>query len=367
MDRKYTHLSLHERVEIQLGIKEDLSLRTIARKLARSVSTISRELRRNGFVPAPAICAPHPPTARVPRGTIAGYWCDSAQARAERLARTPRRRPKLRVGSALFASVTQALKAGLSPQQISATLKRMPHPVRLSHETIYTTLYAMPRGQLRTEVLALLRQQHLKRRRRSQGEDRRRGSIIDMTSIEERPIEVLTQRLPGHWEGDLIKGAFNRSQVGTLIERSSLFTVLVALPQATAAATANAFIDTFRRIDAQRRLSLTYDQGKEMAHHAHLARQTGLKVYFAHPHSPWERGINENTNGLLRQYLPKRADLCTFEQRQLDEIAWKLNTRPRASLGHKCPAELFLPEGSFDFADYWGRKLGLIVDVAVGS
>ena len=363
MSRTYSHLSLQERIEIQLSRREGLSLRAIARKLKRSVSTISRELHRNDWLPpAQALAA----GTRERAGTIEGYWCDRAHARAQQLACKARRAPKLVPGSELFDSVTEGLKSGLSPQQISATLARMPQPVRLSHETIYTTLYAMPRGELRRQVLSLLRQRHLKRRKRSQGADRRRASIIDMTSIEERPIEVLDRQVPGHWEGDLIKGAHNRSQVGTLVERSTLFTLLVAVPQATAAATANAFIGAFKRIDAQNRLSLTYDQGTEMADHAHLARQAKLKVFFAHPHSPWERGINENTNGLLRQYLPKATDLSIYSQQQLDEIAWMLNTRPRASLGHKCPAELFLPAGSFNFSEYWSHKLGLATNVALG-
>lgn len=362
MTKTYSHLSLQERIEIQLALREGLSLRAIALRLNRSVSTISRELHRNEWLPPKARAT----GARTPAGTVEGYWCDHAHARALRLACKARRAPKLVPGSALFASVCQGLKAGLSPQQISATLKRMPQPTRLSHETIYTTLYAMPRGELRKEVLALLRQRHPKRRKRGQGEDRR-GLIIDMTSIDERPIEVLDRQVPGHWEGDLIKGAYNRSQVGTLVERSTLFTLLVAVPQATAAVTANAFIGVLKRIDAQKRLSLTYDQGKEMADHAHLARQSGLKVYFAHPHSPWERGINENTNGLLRQYLPKGSDLSVYSQRQLDEFAWMLNTRPRASLGYKCPAELFMPEGSFNFTEYWSHQLGIADNVALGS
>ena len=155
----------------------------------------------------------------------------------------------------------------------------------------------------------------------------------------------------------MIKGAFGRSQVGTLVERKTLFTLLVQLDRATAACTANGFIGVLKRVDAQWRLSLTYDQGREMADHAHLSRQTGMKVYFAHPHSPWERGINENTNGLLHQYLPKGSDLSVYSQSQLDEIAHTLNVRPRKSLGWKCPAELFLPDGSFDFKAYWTHQL----------
>ena len=170
----------------------------------------------------------------------------------------------------------------------------------------------MPRGELRSEVISLLRKSHKTRRPRARGDDRR-GLIPNMTSIDERPLEVDERFVPGHWEGDLIKGARNRSQVGTLVERTTLFTVL-----------------------------------------AHMQDDiTGVQVYFAHPHSPWERGINENTNGLLRQYLPKGEDLSVYTQEDLDKIAWRLNTRPRKSLAWKCPAELFLPEDSFDFQAYW--------------
>ena len=239
----------------------------------------------------------------------------------------------------------------------------MEPPQRISHESIYTALYAMPKGELRAQVIALLRKRHKGRRPRTAGQDRR-GLIIGMTSIEQRPLDVQDRLVPGHWEGDLIKGAFNQSQVGTLVERTTLFTLLVQLDSASAACTANGFIGVLKRVDAQMRLSMTYDQGREMADHAHLARQTGMQVYFAHPHSPWERGINENTNGLLRQYLPKGSDLSIHSQSQLDELAHRLNVRPRKSLGWKCPAELFLPEGAFDFRAYWADKLK---SVALGA
>ena len=183
--------------------------------------------------------------------------------------------------------------------------------------------------------------------------DDRRGLIPNMTSIDERPLEVDERLVPEHWEGGLIKGARNRSQVGTLVERTTLFTVLAHMQDATALGAANAFSTVLNKVDAQMRLSLTYDQGREMAAHQHLTHITGMQVYFAHPHSPWERGINENTNGLLRQYLPKGEDLSVYTQEDLDKIAWRLNTRPRKSLAWKCPAELFLPEDSFDFQAYW--------------
>ena len=263
------------------------------------------------------------------------------------------------VGNGLWQKVRDGLQQGLSPEQVAGTLKRMSEPVRLCHETIYQAIYAMPKGELRTETIALLRHGHTKRRPRTRGEDRR-GQIPEMTSIDLRPSDIAERLVPGHWEGDHIKGAGNRSQVGTLVERKSRYVALVKLGNGTAQATTAGFGTILQRFDADMRRSLTYDQGREMSQHATLTEDTGIKVYFAHPHSPWERGSNENTNGLLRQYLPKGEDLSPFSQQDLDDIAWKLNTRPRKTLGWKCPAELFLPEGAFDFKTYWAGKLNLV-------
>jgi IS30 family transposase len=215
----------------------------------------------------------------------------------------------------------------------------------------------MPRGELRKDVIGWLRFGHAKRRPRARGDDRR-GRIPDMVSIHDRPPEVAERLVPGHWEGDLIKGAHNRSAVGTLVERTSLFTVLSKMNGASAEAALQGFSHVLNRIEAQQRLSMTYDQGREMAAHQQLTEATGVKVYFADPHSPWQRGINENTNGLLRQYLPKGTDLGTFTQEELDAIAWKLNTRPRKSLGFKCPAEIFTPD-AFDFRQHHAALFAL--------
>ena len=171
--------------------------------------------------------------------------------------------------------------------------------------------------------------------------------------ISSRPAEAQDRAVPGHWEGDLLVGKGNSSQVGTLVERTTLFVALVKLESAKADVAAEAFTRIFNRFESQMRRSMTYDQGTEMRHHKRLTQNTGVDVYFAHPRAPWERGINENTNGLLRQYLPKSTDLSVFSQEQLDDIAWLLNSRPRKSLGWKAPAELFLPEGAFDFVQYW--------------
>jgi IS30 family transposase len=261
--------------------------------------------------------------------------------------------------------VLDHLGQGLSPVQITRTLALMADPVRLSHETIYTSLYAMPRGELRSAVLDLLRHGHKTRRSRSMKKDRRNQAIPNMVSIEQRPVEVQMRLIPGHWEGDLIIGKGNRSQVGTLVERRTLFVALVQLDNAKAATAAKAFTKILNRFDSQMRRSMTYDQGTEMAHHETLTQRTGVDVYFAHPHAPWERGISENTNGLIRQYLARGADLSLFSQEQLDEIAWKLNVRIRKSLGWKAPAELFLPEGTFNFVQYWSQFSNKLAPVAL--
>ena len=330
----YTQLSLHERTMIQMQLEMGLATAAIARGLNRSASTLSRELRRNGWT--------RPTTRRGPgRPPLAGgYRATAAQTRAHACTVTPRVVRRLRPGTALWDQVTRYLKAGYSPEQIAGTLAVV-HPntpsLQVSHETIYTAIYAMPRGALRTDVIGWLRFGHAKRRPRARGDDRR-GRIPDMVSIHDRPPEVEERLIPGHWEGDLIKGAQNRSAVGTLVERTTLFTVLSRMDNASAEAALSGFSHVLNRIEAQRRLSLTYDQGREMAAHQRLTAATGVKVYFADPHSPWQRGLNENTNGLLRQYLPKGSDLSGFTQEELDAIAWKLNTRPRKSLGFKCPA-----------------------------
>jgi len=184
--------------------------------------------------------------------------------------------------------------------------------------------------------------------------------------IDQRPAEVGLRLVPGHWEGDLIKGKLNQSRVGTLVERTTLYVALVKLEDGSAKATAEGFARILSRFDAAMRKSLTYDQGREMAQHRWLEQQAGIDVYFAHPHSPWERGINENTNGLLRQFLPKAEDLSRFSQDQLDDIALLLNARIRKSLGNKAPAELFLPQGAFDFVRFW-QNPDSFTKVALGS
>jgi IS30 family transposase len=260
----------------------------------------------------------------------------------------------------LWSQVQKLLKQRYSPEQIAGILPRLfpdDSSLRASHETINTALYAMRRGELRTELLATLRQGRKVRRPRAHGEDRR-GEIPNMVSIHQRPPEMDERVIPGHWEGDLIKFRGNASAVGELVERTSLFVILAKVTDGGAQAAVEGFSTVPKRIDAQRRLSMTYDQGREMAQHQKISERTCVKVYFADPHSPWQRGINEKTKGLLRQYLPKGIDLSVFSQEELDTVAWALNTRPRKSLDFKCPEELFLPD-TFNAGEYYRRFVAL--------
>jgi len=324
MGTKYEQLSAEERATIMVMRGEGSSLRAIARKLARAPSSISRELRRNGE-------------------ETREYEARRAGLLARRRRFQPRRVSKLAPHTVLFSVVAHYLREGWSPEQIAGTLKRVwPHDRErtVSHETIYNALYVLPRGELRAELIAALRQGRSGRRPRSRGEDRR-GQIPDRESLHARPHEVEDRRVPGHWEGDLIKGAANRSAVGTLVERSSRLLMLARMDGSTAQAALAGFTEALNRVHEPMRKTLTYDQGKEMSRHKELTQRTGVTVYFADPHSPWQRGTNENTNGLLRQYLPKGTDLSGFSQDDLDAIAFKLNSRPRKIHGFRSPLEVY--------------------------
>lgn len=356
MGQRYEHLCAEERGTIMAMTLQGASARAMARALDRSPSTVSRERRRNGW---------KRDGERGPLGRPAiagGYEARRAGQRAARLKRKARRPRKLARGSALWREVRSLLENYFSPEQIGSTLKRR-HPgepaLHASHETIYTAIYAHPKGALRRELVALLRQGRGARRPRTRGSDRR-GRMKDLLSIHVRPPEANERLLPGHWEGDFLKGARGRSAVGTLVDRKTLFVMLAKMERGDAPAALEGFRDAFAPLDPLLRKTLTYDQGKEMALHRALAESTGLTIYFADPRSPWQRGLNENTNGLLRQYLPKGTDLSRFSQRELDHIAWSLNTRPRKSLGFRTPAEVF-----FEHCYKERLKLGSIV--ALGS
>lgn len=354
MSTNYQHLCMDERAHIQFLLQQGFRVRAIARTVNRAPSTIGRELARNGWA------RPILPRGRGRPLLAGGYRAVHAQHRADAASLSTRRPPRLRPGTWLWAQMRILLGKGHSPEQIAGILRRM-HPGEpdryVSHETIYTAIYAMPRGELRTEVIALLRQARRARKPRARGNDRR-GQIPDMVSIHLRPPEIDERVIPGHWEGDTIRGSANSSAVGTLVERTTLFVTLAKLDDGTATSAVAGFSRVLNRIDAQKRLSMTYDQGKEMAAHAALSDRTGIKVYFADPHSPWQRGINENTNGLLRQYLPKSANLSVLSQKDLDHIAFDLNVRPRKSLAWKCPLELFMPK-SFNYESYYRKNVAL--------
>ena len=324
MGRIYKHLSMEERDAIHRCRNEGLSSRAIARLLNRPASTVTRELARN----------------------TVGRRYDALRAGHQSQARRRRGSIKLKTDSKLFARVRALMAQGWSPEQIAGRLRRM-HPddssFHVSHETIYCAIYALPRGELRKELIAQLRFAHKTRMPRARGQDRR-GQLPNMTSIHLRPIEVAARLIPGHWEGDLIKGAGNRSAVGTLVERKSRYLIMARLPDSSAQSVLEAFTARFRHVPACVRKTLTYDQGKEMAKHEELARRLKIDVYFADPHSPWQRPTNENTNGLVREYLPKGLDLAPISQGYLNAIARQLNDRPRKCLQFETPAEVFARE-----------------------
>lgn len=338
----YRRLSEEERLAIEKHLCAGLSFAAIGRRLGRSRSTINREVERY----------------RLDTGGRP-YDAFGAAGRAERQALRRHNPRKLVVGNALFGCVVDGLRCGWSPRQIAGRLGRMSadDPAgRVSHETIYSALYALPRGALRRDLLALLRQGRKTRRPRSRGTDRR-DTLPEELRIAARPADVEGRLVPGHWEGDLIKGAFNRSAVGTLVERTSRFVMLARLPGFDALTCQKAFERLFAEVPVDLRKSLTYDRGREMARHSDLAAATGLKVYFADPCSPWQRGSNENANGLIRQYLPKGTDLRHHTQADLNRIAHLLNTRPRKVLDFRTPLEVF-EELAGDPQALLGQSLG---------
>ena len=285
----YHQLKPEDRVTIASLRQQNHSVRAISRQLHRSPATISRELQRNA--------------------SSSGYGSAHAQCQSLQRRRCGRPAIKLHPESILASLVIHLLRLRWSPEQIALTLARLyppGHEYRVSHEAIYNCIYAMPVGELRKELVATLRHAHNKRLPRSKGKDRR-GQIPDMLSIHVRPPEIEDRQFPGHWEGDLIKGEGNASAVRTLVERTSRLVMLVKLPEFKPASAANvlqAFTDKLLGIAQPMRLSMTYDQGREMSMHKKLSEQTGIAVYFCDPHSPLQRGSNENMNGLVRQYLP---------------------------------------------------------------
>ena len=315
-------LSLDDRVEIKIALEAGESFAAIARTLGRVTSTISREV---GGVDARR---------------------DYRPIDAHRLACAAAKRPKptkLVLNPELCARVIQDLEKLWSPEEISGRLVQdFPDDLemRVSYETIYKSIFVQGRGELQRELARCLRTGRTKRLPRSRIE--RRGSIPAMVSISERPVEVDDRAVPGHWEGDLIIGAGNKSAVGTLVERTSRFTILVHLPDGhNAKAVGDATAAKVKELPESLSRSLTWDQGREMANHVAFTIDTGVQVYFCDPHSPWQRPTNENTNGLLRQYMPKSTDLNQYSSQDLEAFAASLNGRPRKVLGYMTPSEKF--------------------------
>jgi IS30 family transposase len=315
-------LSLAEREEIAVGLAARLSGREIARRLGRPASTVSREIVRN---------------------QLAGGQYRAVAADRKAHLRAARPKPaKLAVDAELRDWVQARLIEHWSPAEISARLEQeFPDrpEMRVSHETIYQAIYVQGRGALRRELASCLRTGRAIRRPKRRVEERR-GRIKDMVMISERPAEVADRAIPGHWEGDLIIGKNNASAIGTLVERSTRFCLLLHLPNGyNGEAVRDAMLDTITTLPGHLRRTMTWDQGHEMARHAEISFATGMDIYFCDPRSPWQRGSNENTNGLLRQYFPKGTNLGKHSREHLDFVTAELNGRPRKTLGWKTPQE----------------------------
>jgi transposase, IS30 family len=332
------YLSFAEREDIMVWSVQGVGVREIGRRLGRAASTISRELARNSA------------TRRVRRGSDGGavkprYRASLAQANADQRARRPKR-SRLAPGTGarrLRWRVMAGLRLRWSPQQIAVRLRAdFPDDPEMwvSHETIYQALYVQGRGALRRELTTALRTGRAIRKPRRHADQRRSRGRTDMVMISERPAEADDRAVPGHWEGDLIMGQGNRSAIGTLVERSTRYVMLLHLPGRTdAAAVRDAMLDAITTLPEHLWRSLTWDQGKEMARHHEITLAADLPIYFCDPHSPWQRGSNENTNGLLRQYFPKGTDLSVHTREHLDAVAVQLNGRPRKTLNYRTPAE----------------------------
>jgi IS30 family transposase len=325
-------LSLEDREEIAIGIAAGETDAQIARRIERSPATISRELARN---------CPRYPDGRLYRSR---YRAHSAQRKAEERARRPKV-AKLVIHQRLREFVQDKLECEehWSPEQIAARLPiEFPddEEMRICHETIYQAIYVQGRGGLRRELARCLRTGRAIRKPRRRTAERR-GRIKDMVLISERPAEIEDRAVPGHWEGDLLVGKDNGSAIGTLVERTTRFTLLLHLDDQTAATVRDAIEAAITTLPTALRRSLTWDQGRELAAHIELRLATDLEVYFCDPHSPWQRGTNENTNGLLRQYFPKGTDLSAHSRERLAEVAAGLNGRPRKTLGWRTPFEAF--------------------------
>jgi IS30 family transposase len=319
--RSLLTLTLAEREDISRGIASGSSIREIAKGLRRAVSTVSREVARHGG--------------------RSQYRATDADQKAWESALRPKR-CLLALHVRLQEIVAGKLILDWSPEQVSGWLKTEypdDESMRVSHETIYRSLFIQARGVLKKELIQHLRfKRRIRRSRHSSIGGQSRGQIVDAISIRERPAEIEDRAIPGHWEGDLLGGT-NNSHIATLVERHSRFVALVKVPSKDTVAVVAALSRHVRKLPASLWRSLTWDRGLEMAQHKSFTVDTDVKVYFCDPQSPWQRGSNENTNGLLRQYFPKRTDLSLYTQAELDEVALRLNQRPRKTLGFETPED----------------------------
>jgi len=325
MSTTYTRLSAEEREEISRGIWAEESFSNTAKRLERSPSTVTREV-----------------WSQVKK-KVHAYHAVPAQARALKKSKSKGRKRKLDTHQQLRDYVHEKLRCDWSPEEIAQRIQihyPQDQAMRISHETIYQYLYCLPRGSLKKELMQGLR--HERKRRLSRAAvHSRRPEIQDLISISERPKEAEGRTVPGHWEGDLIVGKGHASALGTLVERTTRLTLLVPLTNKDALSVSQAFAEAFKRVPEQFHKTLTYDRGREMAQHKLFTAQTKIQVYFADPYSPWQRGTNENTNGLIRQYFPKGTDFREVTLAQVQRAEERLNTRPRKALGFYTPLEKF--------------------------
>lgn len=322
---QYRRLSSVEREEISRCLARGNTLSAIARRLGRAPSTVSHEVSRNSG--------------------MSGYRAFSAGNRAKECA-SSRKHGKSRLAreNCLRHYVIEKLRKHWSPREIVKRISEE-YPddmtMRISHEAIYRYIYVLPRGFLKRTLIKALRQERAYRRKQKRGNsEEMRGKIANMLSIEERPAEVADRIVPGHWEGDLIMGKYKRTALGTLVERTTRFTILVPLAAKDATSVRKAYAKEFSSLPREIARTLTYDQGKEMSEHKQFTMDTGMIVYFAHPGSPWERGTNENTNGLIRQYFPKGTEFNKISVREIKRVQRELNDRPRAVLHYQKPDEV---------------------------
>lgn len=320
----YKRLSFEDREEISRHLSAGFSLNEIAKAMNRSTSTISRELSRS---------------------SKSVYRAVHAQRRSQKNTRSRRLgRSKIDSNSELRLEILNKLELFWSPEQIANYLKETYEckSMHASKDTIYTYIYVQPRGELRSQLTNQLRDKHKKRRVRGKSAVGQKSELEDMISIEQRPKEVEDRTIPGHWEGDIIIGdAYKQTALGTLVERRSRFVLLIPLKSKKAVDVRKAFAREVKKLPKQLRLTLTYDQGREMAEHKLFTKETNMQVYFAHPQSPWERGSNENTNRLIRDFFPKDTDFSKISRKEIKRVQHLLNERPRKTLGFRTPYEIY--------------------------